>query len=112
MKAMLVLLLVLVLFFIIIAKTSYIYIEYFGIKQTISTILWYKFYYFNSNDKSKCKSSKTYEAKNIAKYATLIQFCVGIIFLLIHKRYELDFDSYYNSFIYEYDGIHFEIVCL
>ena len=79
MKAMLVLAISFGAFFIIIAKTSYIYIEYFGINFIILIAM----------IKVNVNLLKTYQAKNIAKYATLIQFCVGIIFLLIHKDMNL-----------------------
>ena len=90
MKAMLVLAISFGAFFIIIAKTSYIYIEYFGIKTDYFPIFFgINFIILIAMIKVNVTLLKTYEAKNIAKYATLIQFCVGIIFLLIHKDMNL-----------------------
>ncbi|WP_141046117.1 multidrug effflux MFS transporter [Aliarcobacter cryaerophilus] len=92
MKAMLVLAISFGAFFIIIAKTSYIYIEYFGIKTDYFPIFFgINFIILIAMIKVNVTLLKTYEAKNIAKYATLIQFCVGIIFLLIHKDMNLIF---------------------
>ncbi|WP_148570580.1 multidrug effflux MFS transporter [Aliarcobacter cryaerophilus] len=92
MKAMLVLAISFGAFFIIIAKTSYIYIEYFGIKTDYFPIFFgINFIILIAMIKVNVNLLKTYEAKNIAKYATLIQFCVGIIFLLIHKDMNLIF---------------------
>lgn len=92
MKAMLVLAISFGAFFIIIAKTSYIYIEYFGIKTDYFPLFFgINFIILIAMIKVNVKLLKTYEAKNIAKYATLIQFCVGIIFLLIHKDMNLIF---------------------
>lgn len=90
MKAMLVLAISFGAFFIIIAKTSYIYIEYFGIKTDYFPIFFgINFIILIAMIKVNVNLLKTYEAKNIAKYATLIQFYVGIIFLLIHKDMNL-----------------------
>lgn len=90
MKAMLVLAISFGAFFIIIAKTSYIYIEYFGIKTDYFPIFFgINFIILIAMIKVNVNLLKTYEAKIIAKYATLIQFCVGIIFLLIHKDMNL-----------------------
>ncbi|WP_148624839.1 multidrug effflux MFS transporter [Aliarcobacter cryaerophilus] len=90
MKAMLVLAISFGAFFIIIAKTSYIYIEYFGIKTDYFPIFFgINFIILIAMIKVNVNLLKTYEAKNIAKYATLVQFCVGIIFLLIHKDMNL-----------------------
>lgn len=90
MKAMLVLAISFGAFFIIIAKTSYIYIEYFGIKTDHFPLFFgINFIILIAMIKVNVNLLKTYEAKNIAKYATLIQFCVGIIFLLIHKDMNL-----------------------
>ncbi|MCT7528367.1 multidrug effflux MFS transporter [Aliarcobacter cryaerophilus] len=90
MKAMLVLAISFGAFFIIIAKTSYIYIEYFGIKTDYFPLFFgINFIILIAMIKVNVKLLKHYEAKNIAKYATLIQFCVGIIFLLIHKDMNL-----------------------
>ncbi|MCT7487958.1 multidrug effflux MFS transporter [Aliarcobacter cryaerophilus] len=90
MKAMLVLAISFGTFFIIIAKTSYIYIEYFGIKTDYFPIFFgINFIILIAMIKVNVNLLKTYEAKNIVKYATLIQFCVGIIFLLIHKDMNL-----------------------
>lgn len=90
MKAMLVLAISFGAFFIIIAKTSYIYIEYFGIKTDYFPLFFgINFIILIAMIKVNINLLKTYEAKNIAKYATLIQFCVGIIFLLIHKDMNL-----------------------
>lgn len=90
MKAMLVLAISFGAFFIIIAKTSYIYIEYFGIKTDYFPIFFgINFIILIAMINVNVKLLKTYQAKNIAKYATLIQFCVGIIFLLIHKDMNL-----------------------
>ena len=90
MKAMLVLAISFGAFFIIIAKTSYIYIEYFGIKTDYFPLFFgINFIILIAMIKVNVTLLKTYEAKNIAKYATLIQFCVGIIFLLIHKDMNL-----------------------
>ncbi len=90
MKAMLVLAISFGAFFIIIAKTSYIYIEYFGIKTDYFPIFFgINFIILIAMIKVNVNLLKTYEAKNIAKYATLIQFCIGIIFLLIHKDMNL-----------------------
>lgn len=90
MKAMLVLAISFGAFFIIIAKTSYIYIEYFGIKTDYFPLFFgINFIILIAMIKVNVNLLKTYEAKNIAKYATLIQFCVGIIFLLIHKDMNL-----------------------
>ena len=90
MKAMLVLAISFGAFFIIIAKTSYIYIEYFGIKTDYFPLFFgINFIILIAMINVNVKLLKTYEAKNIAKYATLIQFCVGIIFLLIHKDMNL-----------------------
>ena len=89
-KAMLVLAISFGAFFIIIAKTSYIYIEYFGIKTDYFPLFFgINFIILIAMIKVNVTLLKTYEAKNIAKYATLIQFCVGIIFLLIHKDMNL-----------------------
>ena len=90
MKAMLVLAISFGAFFIIIAKTSYIYIEYFGIKTDYFPLFFgINFIILIAMINVNVKLLKTYEAKNIAKYATLIQFCVGIIFLLIYKDMNL-----------------------
>ncbi|MGJ0320844.1 multidrug effflux MFS transporter [Aliarcobacter cryaerophilus] len=90
MKAMLVLAISFGAFFIIIAKTSYIYIEYFGIKTDYFPLFFgINFIILIAMINVNVNLLKTYEAKNIAKYATLIQFCVGIIFLLIHKDMNL-----------------------
>ena len=90
MKAMLVLAISFGAFFIIIAKTSYIYIEYFVIKTDYFPLFFgINFIILIAMINVNVKLLKTYEAKNIAKYATLIQFCVGIIFLLIHKDMNL-----------------------
>lgn len=90
MKAMLVLAISFGAFFIIIAKTSYIYIEYFVIKTDYFPLFFgINFIILIAMIKVNVNLLKTYEAKNIAKYATLIQFCVGIIFLLIHKDMNL-----------------------
>lgn len=90
MKAMLVLAISFGAFFIIIAKTSYIYIEYFGIKTDYFPLFFgINFIILIAMIKVNVNFLKTYKAKNIAKYATLIQFCVGIIFLLIHKDMNL-----------------------
>ena len=90
MKAMLVLAISFGAFFIIIAKTSYIYIEYFGIKTDYFPLFFgINFIILIAMINVNVKLLKTYQAKNIAKYATLIQFCVGIIFLLIHKDMNL-----------------------
>lgn len=90
MKAMLVLAISFGAFFIIIAKTSYIYIEYFAIKTDYFPIFFgINFIILIAMIKVNVNLLKTYEAKNIAKYATLVQFCVGIIFLLIHKDMNL-----------------------
>ncbi|WP_164468909.1 multidrug effflux MFS transporter [Aliarcobacter cryaerophilus] len=90
MKAMLVLAISFGAFFIIIAKTSYIYIEYFGIKTDYFPLFFgINFIILIAMINVNVKLLKTYEAKIIAKYATLIQFCVGIIFLLIHKDMNL-----------------------
>ncbi|WP_082746789.1 multidrug effflux MFS transporter [Aliarcobacter cryaerophilus] len=90
MKAMLVLAISFGAFFIIIAKTSYIYIEYFGIKTDYFPLFFgINFIILIAMINVNVKLLKTYKAKNIAKYATLIQFCVGIIFLLIHKDMNL-----------------------
>ncbi|WP_419234151.1 multidrug effflux MFS transporter [Aliarcobacter cryaerophilus] len=90
MKAMLVLAISFGAFFIIIAKTSYIYIEYFGIKTDYFPLFFgINFIILIAMIKVNVTLLKTYKAKNIAKYATLIQFCVGIIFLLIHKDMNL-----------------------
>ena len=90
MKAMLVLAISFGAFFIIIAKTSYIYIVYFGIKTDYFPLFFgINFIILIAMIKVNVNLLKTYEAKNIAKYATLIQFCVGIIFLLIHKDMNL-----------------------
>ena len=90
MKAMLVLAISFGAFFIIIAKTSYIYIEYFGIKTDYFPLFFgINFIILIAMIKVNVNLLKTYQAKNIAKYATLIQFCVGIIFLLIHKDMNL-----------------------
>ncbi|GAB1464980.1 multidrug effflux MFS transporter [Aliarcobacter cryaerophilus] len=92
MKAMLVLAISFGAFFIIIAKTSYIYIEYFGIKTDYFPLFFgINFIILIAMINVNVKLLKTYEAKNIAKYATLVQFCVGIIFLLIHKDMNLIF---------------------
>lgn len=90
MKAMLVLAISFGAFFIIIAKTSYIYIEYFGIKTDYFPLFFgINFIILIAMINVNVKLLKTYQAKSIAKYATLIQFCVGIIFLLIHKDMNL-----------------------
>ena len=90
MKAMLVLAISFGAFFIIIAKTSYIYIEYFGIKTDYFPLFFgINFIILIAMIKVNVNLLKTHEAKNIAKYATLIQFCVGIIFLLIHTDMNL-----------------------
>ena len=90
MKSMLVLAISFGAFFIIIAKTSYIYIEYFGIKTDYFPLFFgINFIILIAMIKVNVTLLKTYQAKNIAKYATLIQFCVGIIFLLIHKDMNL-----------------------
>ena len=90
MKAMLVLAISFGAFFIIIAKTSYIYIEYFGIKTDYFPLFFgINFIILIAMINVNVKLLKTYEAKIIAKYATFIQFCVGIIFLLIHKDMNL-----------------------
>ncbi|MGJ0310797.1 multidrug effflux MFS transporter [Aliarcobacter cryaerophilus] len=90
MKAMLVLAISFGAFFIIIAKTSYIYIEYFGIKTDYFPLFFgINFIILIAMINVNVKLLKTYEAKYIAKYATLIQFCVGIIFLLIYKDMNL-----------------------
>ncbi|MFA7086352.1 MAG: multidrug effflux MFS transporter [Aliarcobacter sp.] len=90
MKAMLVLAISFGAFFIIIAKTSFIYIEYFGIKTDYFPLFFgINFIILIAMIKVNVNLLKTYEAKNIAKYATLIQSLIGIIFLLIHKEITL-----------------------
>ena len=90
MKAMLVLAISFGAFFIIIAKTSFIYIEYFGIKTDYFPLFFgINFIILIAMINVNVKLLKTYEAKNIAKYATLIQSLIGIIFLLIHKEITL-----------------------
>ena len=90
MKAMLVLAIGFGAFFIIIAKTSYIYIEYFGIETDYFPLFFgINFIILMFMIKVNLNLLKKYRAISITKVAILIQFFVGLIFLLIHKEMTL-----------------------
>ena len=90
MKAMLVLAISFGAFFIIIAKTSFIYIEYFNIRTDYFPLFFgINFIILIAMIKVNVNLLRNHEAINIAKYATLIQFVVGIVFLLLHKNMTL-----------------------
>ncbi|AXK49747.1 Bcr/CflA family drug resistance efflux transporter [Aliarcobacter trophiarum LMG 25534] len=86
MKAMLVLAISFGAFFIIIAKTSYIYIEYFGIRTDYFPLFFgINFIILIAMIKVNVNLLKNHKAIDITKTAILVQFFIGLIFLLIHK---------------------------
>src|SRR5574344_318947 len=90
MKAMLVLAIGFGAFFIIIAKTSYIYIEYFGIETDYFPLFFgINFIILMFMIKVNLNLLKKYRAISITKVAILIQFFIGLIFLFIHKEMTL-----------------------
>ncbi|QKF72263.1 drug resistance transporter, Bcr/CflA family [Aliarcobacter faecis] len=90
MKAMLVLALSFGGFFIIISKTSFIYIEYFHISTDYFPLFFgINFIILIFMIKVNVNLLKKYKALNIIKSALLIQIIVGIIFILIHKEMNL-----------------------
>ena len=90
MKAMLVLAISFGAFFIIIAKTSYIYIEYFGIKTDYFPLFFgINFIILMFMIKVNVNLLKKYNALSIVKFAILFQIVVGLIFILIHQNITL-----------------------
>ena len=90
MKAMLVLAISFGGFFILIAKTSYIYIEYFGIKTDYFPLFFgINFIILMFMIKVNVNLLKKYNALSIVKFAILFQIVVGLIFILIHQNITL-----------------------
>ncbi|MDX3959028.1 multidrug effflux MFS transporter [Aliarcobacter skirrowii] len=90
MKAMLVLAISFGGFFILIAKTSFIYIEYFGIKTDYFPLFFgINFIILMFMIKVNVNLLKKYNALNIVKFAILFQIVVGLIFILIHQNITL-----------------------
>ncbi|MCT7446620.1 multidrug effflux MFS transporter [Aliarcobacter skirrowii] len=90
MKAMLVLAISFGGFFILIAKTSFIYIEYFGIKTDYFPLFFgINFIILMFMIKVNVNLLKKYNALNIVKLAILFQIVVGLIFILIHQNITL-----------------------
>lgn len=86
MKAMMVLALSFGGFFIIISKTSFIYIEYFKISTDYFPIFFgVNFIILIFMIKINVNLLKKYYALTIIKIAILIQVVVGLVFILIHK---------------------------
>lgn len=90
MKAMLVLAISFGGFFILIAKTSFIYIEYFGIKTDYFPLFFgINFIILMFMIKVNVNLLKKYNALNIVKFAILFQIVAGLIFILIHQNITL-----------------------
>ena len=90
MKAMLVLAISFGGFFILIAKTSFIYIEYFGIKTDYFPLFFgINFIILMFMIKVNVNLLKKYNALSIVKFAILFQIVVGLIFILIHQNITL-----------------------
>ncbi|MBL3520146.1 MULTISPECIES: multidrug effflux MFS transporter [Arcobacteraceae] len=90
MKAMIVLALSFGGFFIIISKTSFIYIEYFDISTDYFPIFFgVNFILLIFMIKINVNLLKKHSALSIIKGAILFQFTVGIIFILLHKEMNL-----------------------
>ncbi|MFA5721182.1 MAG: multidrug effflux MFS transporter [Aliarcobacter sp.] len=90
MKAMLVLAISFGGFFILIAKTSFIYIEYFGIKTDYFPLFFgINFIILMFMIKANVNLLKKYNALSIVKFAILFQIVVGLIFILIHQNITL-----------------------
>ncbi|MDX4026833.1 multidrug effflux MFS transporter [Aliarcobacter skirrowii] len=90
MKAMLVLAISFGGFFILIAKTSFIYIEYFGIKTDYFPLFFgINFIILMFMIKVNVNLLKKYNALGIVKFAILFQIVVGLIFILIHQNITL-----------------------
>ncbi|RXJ94070.1 Bcr/CflA family drug resistance efflux transporter [Arcobacter sp. AHV-9/2010] len=90
MKAMLVLAISFGGFFILIAKTSFIYIEYFGIKTDYFPLFFgINFIILMFMIKVNINLLKKYRALDIVKFAILFQIVVGLIFILIHQNITL-----------------------
>ncbi|TLT07646.1 multidrug effflux MFS transporter [Aliarcobacter thereius] len=89
-KAMFVLALSFGGFFIIIARTSYIYIEHFKISTDLFPLFFgINFIILMFMIKINVSLLKKYSALFIAKSAILFQIFIGVIFLLIHKDINL-----------------------
>ena len=90
MKAMLVLAISFGGFFLLIAKTSFIYIEYFGIKTDYFPLFFgINFIILMFMIKVNVNLLKKYNALSIVKFAILFQIVVGLIFILIHQNITL-----------------------
>ena len=90
MKAMLVLAISFGGFFILIAKTSFIYIEYFGIKTDYFPLFFgINFIILIAMINVNVNLLKKYNALSIVKFAILFQIVVGLIFILIHQNITL-----------------------
>ncbi|RBQ30442.1 Bcr/CflA family drug resistance efflux transporter [Arcobacter sp. FW59] len=90
MRAMLVLALSFGGFFIIISKTSFIYIEYFNISTDYFPLFFgINFILLILMINVNVALLKKYKALNIIKSAILFQIIVGVIFILIHKDMNL-----------------------
>ncbi|MDD3026359.1 MAG: multidrug effflux MFS transporter [Aliarcobacter skirrowii] len=90
MKAMLVLAISFGGFFILIAKTSFIYIGYFGIKTDYFPLFFgINFIILMFMIKVNVNLLKKYNALSIVKFAILFQIVVGLIFILIHQNITL-----------------------
>ncbi|WP_082949067.1 multidrug effflux MFS transporter [Aliarcobacter skirrowii] len=90
MKAMLILAISFGGFFILIAKTSFIYIEYFGIKTEYFPLFFgINFIILMFMIKVNVNLLKKYNALSIVKFAILFQIVVGLIFILIHQNITL-----------------------
>jgi len=77
-------------FFIIISRTSFIYIEYFGINTDLFPIFFgINFIIMMFMIKVNVNLLEKYKALNIAKAAIFFQICVGIVFLLVYKDLNL-----------------------
>ena len=91
-KAMFVLALSFGGFFIIISRTSFIYIEYFKISTDLFPLFFgINFIILMLMIKVNVNLLKKYKALDITKFALLFQIIVGIIFLLVHKNLNLTF---------------------
>lgn len=77
-------------FFIIIAKTSFIYVEHFDISTDLFPIFFgINFIVLMIMIRVNVKLLKKYKAIDITKVAIFFQIFVGIIFLLVHKDINL-----------------------
>ena len=91
-KAMFVLALSFGGFFIIISRTSFIYIEYFKISTDLFPLFFgINFIILMLMIKVNVNLLKRYKALEITKFAILFQIIVGFIFLSVHKDLSLSF---------------------